>query len=197
MINRDLIEIFSELAREKNVERSELGTILEQLFLYIIERTYGDSSNFSVIVNIDKGEIEIYAEKIVVKNVENSMQEITAEDALQKELARMEGHYKKGKTKLQWEKIQRIKDEIKSYDQQKTYGGDETTTTKTTTDTSSGAGDGNQTYTPPPEPGTTGSWTPAGTYTAPTKQSPSDAPGTPFAHGGRVPFFYGGLATVL
>ena len=119
------------------------------------------------------------------------------EDALQKELARMEGHYKKGKTKLQWEKIQRIKDEIKSYDQQKTYGGDETTTTKTTTDTSSGAGDGDQTYTPPPEPGTTGSWTPAGTYTAPTKQSPSDAPGTPFAHGGRVPFFYGGLATVL
>ena len=85
MINRDLIEIFSELAREKNVERSELGTILEQLFLYIIERTYGDSSNFSVIVNIDKGEIEIYAEKIVVKNVENPMQEITAEDALQKE----------------------------------------------------------------------------------------------------------------
>ena len=80
-----LIEIFSDLAREKNVERSELGTILEQLFLYIIERTYGDSSNFSVIVNIDKGEIEIYAEKIVVKNVENPMQEITAEDALQKE----------------------------------------------------------------------------------------------------------------
>ena len=73
MINRDLIEIFSELAREKNVERSELGTILEQLFLYIIERTYGDSSNFSVIVNIDKGEIEIYAEKIVVKNIENPM----------------------------------------------------------------------------------------------------------------------------
>ena len=85
MINRDLIEIFSDLAREKNVERSELGTILEQLFLYIIERTYGDSSNFSVIVNIDKGEIEIYAEKIVVKNVENPIQEITAEDALQKE----------------------------------------------------------------------------------------------------------------
>ena len=34
--------------------------------------------------------------------------------------------------------------------------------------------------------GTTGSWTPGGTYTAPTKQSPSDAPGTPFAHGGRI-----------
>ena len=34
MINRDLIEIFIELAREKNIERSELGTIIEQLFFW-------------------------------------------------------------------------------------------------------------------------------------------------------------------
>ena len=85
MVNKELIEIFSELAREKNVERSELGTILEQLFLYIIERTYGDADNFSVIVNIDKGEIEIYAEKVVVKTVEDPMKEITSEQALEKE----------------------------------------------------------------------------------------------------------------
>ena len=85
MINRDLIEIFSDLARDKNVERSELGTILEQLFLYIIERTYGDASNYSVIVNIDKGEIEIYAEKTVVKVVEDPLHQITVEDALLKE----------------------------------------------------------------------------------------------------------------
>ena len=85
MINRDLIEIFSDLARDKNVERSELGTILEQLFLYIIERTHGDASNYSVIVNIDKGEIEIYAEKTVVKVVEDPLHQITVEDALLKE----------------------------------------------------------------------------------------------------------------
>ena len=60
MVNRELIEVFSEIAREKNVERSELASILEELFLYIIEREYGDSSNCSCIVNLDKGEIEIY-----------------------------------------------------------------------------------------------------------------------------------------
>ena len=38
MINRELIEVFSEIAREKNVERSELATILEELFLYVIEK---------------------------------------------------------------------------------------------------------------------------------------------------------------
>ena len=45
MVNRELIEVFSEIAREKNVERSELATILEELFLYVIEKEYGDSSN--------------------------------------------------------------------------------------------------------------------------------------------------------
>ena len=62
MVNRELIEVFSEIAREKNVERSELATILEELFLYVIEKEYGDSSNCSCIVNLDKGEIEIYSE---------------------------------------------------------------------------------------------------------------------------------------
>ena len=80
MINRELIEIFSELARNNNVDRSELGTIIEQLFLYIIEKQYGDSSNCSVIVNVDKGEIEIYAEKTIVKEVTDSISEIILDD---------------------------------------------------------------------------------------------------------------------
>ena len=80
MINRELIEIFSELARNNNVDRSELGTIIEQLFLYIIEKQYGDSSNCSVIVNVDKGEIEIYAEKTIVKTVDDTISEITLDE---------------------------------------------------------------------------------------------------------------------
>lgn len=81
MIKRELIEYFSEVARVKNVERSELGTILEQLFLHIIERERGDSSNCSVIVNLDKGEIEIYAEKQIVEEVMEPIFEITLEEA--------------------------------------------------------------------------------------------------------------------
>jgi len=76
LINRELIDVFSEIAREKNVERSELGSIIEQLFLYIIEKQRGDSENCSVIVNIDKGEIEIYAERKIVNEVEDPTHEI-------------------------------------------------------------------------------------------------------------------------
>ena len=85
MVNRELIEVFSEIAREKNVERSELATILEELFLYIIEREYGDSSNCSCIVNLDKGEIEIYAEKTIVEEIDDYKVEITLDEAVAKE----------------------------------------------------------------------------------------------------------------
>ena len=91
MVNRELIEVFSEIAREKNVERSELATILEELFLYIIEREYGDSSNCSCIVNLDKGEIEIYAEKTIVEEVDDYKVEITLDEAIEKEPEAAEG----------------------------------------------------------------------------------------------------------
>ena len=91
MVNRELIEVFSEIAREKNVERSELATILEELFLYIIEREYGDSSNCSCIVNLDKGEIEIYAEKTIVEEIDDYKVEITLEEAFEKEPEAAEG----------------------------------------------------------------------------------------------------------
>ena len=85
MVNRELIEVFSEIAREKNVERSELATILEELFLYVIEKEYGDSSNCSCIVNLDKGEIEIYSEKTIVEEIDDYKVEITLEEAIEKE----------------------------------------------------------------------------------------------------------------
>ncbi len=91
MVNRELIEVFSEIAREKNVERSELASILEELFLYIIEREYGDSSNCSCIVNLDKGEIEIYAEKTIVEEIDDYKVEITLDEAVAKEPEAAEG----------------------------------------------------------------------------------------------------------
>ena len=80
MVNRELIEVFSEIAREKNVERSELGTIIEELFLHLVERERGDASNCSVIVNLDKGEFEIYVEKTIVGDIEDPVMEITLDE---------------------------------------------------------------------------------------------------------------------
>ena len=80
MINKELVEVFSEIAREKNVERSELGSIIESLFLHLVERERGEASNCSVIVNLDKGEFEIYVEKMIVEDVEDPVMEITLDE---------------------------------------------------------------------------------------------------------------------
>jgi len=89
LVNRELIEVFSEIAREKNVERSELGSIIEGLFLHLVERERGDASNCSVIVNLDKGEFEIYVEKTIVDDVEDPVMEITLDEVreVDKEMA--------------------------------------------------------------------------------------------------------------
>ena len=39
MVNREIIEAFSQIAREKSVDRSELGEIIEQVFLSLIEKS--------------------------------------------------------------------------------------------------------------------------------------------------------------
>lgn len=82
MIHREIIESFSAIAREKNIDRAHLGTIIEELFMVLIQKKYGEEyTNFSVIVNMDKGTIEIYQEKTVVQEVNNPVVEISLDDA--------------------------------------------------------------------------------------------------------------------
>ena len=82
MINKELIEAFTAVAREKNIDRTNLGTIIEDLFMTLIQKRYGEEvENFSVIVNMERGEIEIYQEMTIVDEVMDPIEEITLEDA--------------------------------------------------------------------------------------------------------------------
>ena len=70
MINKDIIEAFTLLAKEKDIDRTNLSTIVEDIFMTLIYKKFGEErENFSVIVNMEKGEIEIYQEMTIVKNV--------------------------------------------------------------------------------------------------------------------------------
>ena len=52
MINKDIIEAFSLLAKEKDIDRTNLSTIIEDIFMTLIYKKYGEErENFSVIVN--------------------------------------------------------------------------------------------------------------------------------------------------
>ncbi|MBC8214254.1 MAG: transcription termination factor NusA [Candidatus Marinimicrobia bacterium] len=92
MINKEIIEAFSTVAREKNLDRTNLGTIIEELFMTLIHKKYGEErENFSVIANMDKGEIEIYQEKLIVEEVTDPVIEISLEEALKVESDLMVG----------------------------------------------------------------------------------------------------------
>ena len=83
MDSRHLIEAFANLAKEKGINRSEVGEIIVKVFDTIIKKQYGEVDNFDVIVNPDKGEIEIYQELTVVANedIDDEVMEIPLSEA--------------------------------------------------------------------------------------------------------------------
>ena len=82
MINKDIIEAFTLLAKEKDIDRTNLSTIVEDIFMTLIYKKFGEErENFSVIVNMEKGEIEIYQEMTVVKKVLDPVVEIHIDEA--------------------------------------------------------------------------------------------------------------------
>lgn len=81
-MNSEIMEAITQIAKDKKIEKENLRDMLENIFTAMIEKKYGSSENFDVIVNIDKGDIEIYQEKMVVETVEDPVSEIDLEAAL-------------------------------------------------------------------------------------------------------------------
>jgi transcription termination/antitermination protein NusA len=66
MEHAGLIESFSEFKEFKNIDRATMTNILEEVFRSMIVRKYGADDNYSIIVNTDKGDLEIWREREVV-----------------------------------------------------------------------------------------------------------------------------------
>ena len=83
MENLALIESFSEFKDDKLIDRVTLMSILEDVFRNALKRKFGDDDNFDIIINPDKGDLEIWRNRIVVADgeVENENQEISLTEA--------------------------------------------------------------------------------------------------------------------
>lgn len=83
MENLALIESFSEFKDDKLIDRVTLMSILEDVFRNTLKKKFGDDDNFDIIINPDKGDLEIWRNRIVVADdqVENENQEISLTDA--------------------------------------------------------------------------------------------------------------------
>ena len=80
-MNNEIVEAITQIAREKKIDKDSLRDMLENIFTQIIIKKYGKADNFDVIVNIDKGDIEIFQEKTVVELVEDPVTQIDLESA--------------------------------------------------------------------------------------------------------------------
>ena len=70
MDNITLIESFADFKDDKLIDRVTLMAILEEVFRGALRRKYGDDENFDVIINPDKGDLEIWRNRIVVEDGE-------------------------------------------------------------------------------------------------------------------------------
>ena len=68
MDNINLIESFSELKDIKNIDKESMIKVMQEVFRTIIVKKYGSSDNFDVIVNPNKGDLEIWRNRLVVED---------------------------------------------------------------------------------------------------------------------------------
>ena len=68
MENLNLIETFSEFKELKNIDRATMMSVLEDVFRSMLLKKYGTDTNFDIIINIDKGDFEIWRNREVVED---------------------------------------------------------------------------------------------------------------------------------
>jgi N utilization substance protein A len=83
MENVNLIDTFSEFKELKNIDRATMMSVLEDVFRSLLARKYGSDENFDIIVNIDKGDFEIWRNREVVedKDLEDPNTQISLSEA--------------------------------------------------------------------------------------------------------------------
>jgi len=83
MENLALIDSFSEFKDDKLIDRVTLMAILEDVFRNALKKKYGSDDNFDIIINPDKGDMEIWRNRVVVADgeVEDPNQEISLSEA--------------------------------------------------------------------------------------------------------------------
>jgi len=87
MDTAELIESFSDFKEFKNIDRVTMMNILEDVFRSVIIKRYGDDSNYDVIINPDKGDLEMWRNRAIVHDgeVEDDNREIAVSDAVKVE----------------------------------------------------------------------------------------------------------------
>jgi len=83
-MNYDIVESFAQMVREKSMDKDVLAGIIEEIFSTLMKKKYGQDVQFEVIVNLDKGEIEIFLEREIVEEVVDPNLQVSLDEAMKK-----------------------------------------------------------------------------------------------------------------
>jgi len=83
MNSTELIESFAEFKDNKNIDRPTMMKVLEEVFRTLMRKKYGSDENFDVIVNTEKGDLEVWRRRLIVEDgkVEDPLKQIALSEA--------------------------------------------------------------------------------------------------------------------
>ena len=76
-MNTEIVESFAQMVREKSLDKDVLAGIIEEIFGIMVKKKYGLEAKYDVVVNMDKGDIEIFLERTIVDTVNDPGIEIS------------------------------------------------------------------------------------------------------------------------
>ncbi len=81
----ELVESFSEFKEMKNIDRPTIMKVLEDVFKTLLRKKYGDDENFDIIVNTEKGDLEIWRHREIIPDgiVDDELAQVTLSEALE------------------------------------------------------------------------------------------------------------------
>ena len=83
-MNIDIVESFAQMVRDKGIDKDVLAGILEEIFGLLVRKKYGDEAKYDVVVNMDRGDIEIFLEREIVDVVEDPNLQVSIEEVNRK-----------------------------------------------------------------------------------------------------------------
>jgi len=81
--NKNLIETFAEFKELKNIDKNTMIGVLEETFRHLLAKSFESDSNFDIIINPEKGDVEIWRNRVIVEDgtVKNPNTQISVSDA--------------------------------------------------------------------------------------------------------------------
>lgn len=76
-MNAEIVESFAQMVKEKGYDKDVVTNVIEEIFGILVKRKFGEDANFDIVVNMDRGDIEVFLVREIVEEVEDENKQIS------------------------------------------------------------------------------------------------------------------------